>query len=110
MAEWFTRNKRVVTYEWVIPAAEPWGACWNQVQQALDAARQSWIDRHPTQVRIAAQDDRCVTVPDDAVRVRVSDEEIVVFYTVEDHGSDSVRGLASVPSGRTFEAGVDSRD
>jgi hypothetical protein len=117
MADWFKRSKAVTTHEWVIPATEPWGACWNQVQQALDAARENWITMHPAEARIAAQDDRCITVPDDAVRVKVSDNEIIVFWEQQlKEGTHSIlvgRSGSFKPtstSARTFTASIGGDD
>lgn len=115
MADWFKRERVMRTHEWVIPAADPWGACWNQVQQAMDAAREHWIAMHPNEVRIAAQDDRCVSVPDSAVRVRVADDEIIVFW--EEQLKDGTHSIVVGKTGsfkpvgttaRTFAAGMDT--
>lgn len=76
MADWYTRTKHRTIHEWVVPAAEPWGACWNQVQQAIDQAGESWKAKNPDTAAY-------VGVPDSEVRVRCEDDKIVVFYEEE---------------------------
>lgn len=97
MTSVYKRTKVTETHEWVVPADGPWGACWNEVQLALDQAREHWITAHPNEVRIAAQDDRCVSVPDSAVRVKVADDEIIVFWEGEVKDGPRI-------TGRTFTA------
>jgi hypothetical protein len=78
MADWFTRTKTTRTREWVVPAQEPYGACWNQVQQALDAALHAWLEKHPGTAFAA--------VPDNAVRVKVTDDEVIICFDEETTG------------------------
>lgn len=80
MSDIFTRSSTTTVREWVVPTREPWGACWNQVQLAIDQACEAWLIANKDQVMITAQDDRCLSVPDNAVRVKVGDDEIVVFF------------------------------
>lgn len=80
MTSVYKRTNVVMTHEWIVPTNAPWGACWNEVELALKQAREKWLERNETTARIAAQDDRCVSVPDSAVRVKVGDDEIVVFF------------------------------
>ena len=69
MADWSRRERTIRVVEYVVPAAEPWGACWNQVQQALNAAIShlrpvgTGPDWEPS---------------DDAIRIHVGDGEIVL--------------------------------
>ena len=80
MTSVYKRTNVVMTHEWVVPTHAPWGACWNEVELALRQAREKWIERNAELVRINAQDDRCVSVPDNAIRVKVGDDEVVVFF------------------------------
>lgn len=107
MTDWYKRNRVVMTHEWVIPADEPWGANWNQVQQAMDAAREHWIAMHPMETRIAAQDDRCITVPDNEVRVRVRDDEIIVCW--EEQLKEGTHSIVVGKSGSFLRGGTASR-
>jgi hypothetical protein len=107
MTDWFKRNKVVMTHEWVIPTNPPWGANWTEVQQAMDAAREHWISMHPEETRIAAQDDRCIIVPDTAVRVKVGDDEVIVFY--EDRLKEGTHSLVVGKSGSFNPAGTAAR-
>lgn len=70
MADW-SRSERVVkTVEYTVPASEPWGACWSQVQQALDAAFRDYAElyeRNPS---------------DDAITAHVTDDAIIFRFTV----------------------------
>lgn len=70
MANW-SRSERVVrTVVYTIPASEPWGACWTEVDQAMEAALQDYsrrYGRHPA---------------DDAIRVHAGDGVITVVFEV----------------------------
>ena len=58
------------TVEYRVPAAEPWGACWNQVNQALSKARDEYcaaLNKWPA---------------DDAIRVHVTDEAVVISFVL----------------------------
>jgi len=107
MTDWFKRNKVVMTHEWVVPASEPWGANWTEVQQAMDAAREHWISMHPEETRIAAQGNRRVTVPDTAVRVKVGDDEVIVFW--EERLKEGTHSLVVGKSGSFKPAGTAAR-
>jgi hypothetical protein len=82
MTDWFTRTKRQVTHQWVVPTNEPWGACHNEVLQAIEQAHQHWLANPANQFRIraSAQDDRCVSIPDGAIRIKCEDDAIVIAY------------------------------
>jgi hypothetical protein len=65
---WTRREKTVTTIEYAVPADEPRGACWNQVQQALNAAVR---EHSPWKNPVPA---------DDAIRVHARDDEIVISF------------------------------
>lgn len=68
----FSRSEKVTrTVEYTVPASEPWGANWNQVQQALNAAVREWELTHRS---------GNPEPPDNAVRVHVRDDEIVISF------------------------------
>lgn len=70
MATWSRAEKTTRTVEYTVPANEPWGATWNQVQQALSAAVTEWETRHEHKMH------------DDSVRVHTRDDEIVITFEV----------------------------
>jgi hypothetical protein len=71
VATWERRERTVHVTEYVVPADEPWGACWNQLQQAINAAI---ADLRPFRLPI----DEHWEPADDAIRVHVGDGEIVL--------------------------------
>ncbi|MBD0743530.1 hypothetical protein [Streptomyces sp. CBMA152] len=73
-----THTVRTVTstrYEWIVPAAEPWGAAGAEVAKAWTAADMAYRERHGL-----AGDQ---PLADDALRFKVTDAEIVISFTVE---------------------------
>lgn len=75
MTDWTRAERTRVTVEYEVPAKEPWGACWNQVQQALDVAREEYFHdykRGPA---------------DDAIRVHVTDNAILIVFEKKDEVS-----------------------
>lgn len=62
--------KTTKTVEYTVPANPPWGAAWNQVQQALSLAVAEWEAAHEHEIY------------DDSVRVHVRDDEIVISFEV----------------------------
>lgn len=75
MATWSRTERTRETVEYSVPTG-PWGACWNQVQQAIDAAKGE----------VSRGMDRSGTVSDDAIRVHARDDEIVISFD-RPHGS-----------------------
>lgn len=73
MADWGRGGRVTHTVEYTIPAREPWGACWNQVQQAVDAAIAEYCRVHGLNGEPA----------DDAVRVHVTDDSVVISFEVK---------------------------
>jgi hypothetical protein len=68
MADWTRAERTRVTVEYEVPAKEPWGACWNQVQQALDVAREEYFHNYEH------------GPADDAISVHVTDDAIKVIF------------------------------
>lgn len=70
MSTWSRMERTHETVEYSVPTGA-WGACWNQVQQAIDAAV----------VEIVRSMDKKGAVPsDDAIRVHARDDEIVITF------------------------------
>lgn len=72
-------SSRIITSarrEWIIPAAEPWGAAAAEVGKAWSAADQAYREAHG----LSAD----VPLADDALRFRVTDGEIVISFTTEE--------------------------
>lgn len=76
MATWSRRERTIRYVEWVVPADLAWGACWNQVSNALDKA----LDEYRRHNHLTARD----LVPDDAIRVFPGDEEIVIRFEIKE--------------------------
>jgi hypothetical protein len=76
MATYTTRTIASTRSEWIVPAAEPWGAAGAEVGKAWAAAEQAyWKARDLPAVG---------SLPDDALRFHVRDGEIVISFTVEE--------------------------
>ena len=68
MADWTRAEVTRTEVHYEVPTREPWGACWNQVLQALEAARLEYF--------------RTYSKPpaDDAIRVHVTDDSILIVF------------------------------
>ncbi|GGY29825.1 hypothetical protein GCM10010363_07880 [Streptomyces omiyaensis] len=75
MTTWTTRTTVSTRHEWEVPAREPWGADFGQVESATTAAL-----RHYRRHYGLGDND---TVPDDALRFKVTDEAIVISFTID---------------------------
>lgn len=73
MATWTTRERIFRTKEWIVPAAEPWGATHDQVMQAINLARSEVI-----------RSGERVDISDAEVRVHARDDEIIIVIVLED--------------------------
>lgn len=69
MSTWSRTERTRDTIDYRVPTG-PWGACWNQVQQAINAAI----------AEIGRSMDKGATPSDDAIRVHARDDEIVVSF------------------------------
>lgn len=74
MADFERRERTVTTVEYVIPAG-PLGACWNQVQQAIDAAIREWRREEGVGLQRIP--------PDNVIRVFAHADEIIVSFEKE---------------------------
>jgi hypothetical protein len=71
-SETITRTIR----RWIIPAAEPWGACIGDISAAsADACR---VYREVRGLPVSEQ------LPDDALRFHIGDDEIVISFETEE--------------------------
>lgn len=62
--------------EWIVPAAQPWGAAHAELYKALAAAERSYREAY------SVPDN--VSLLDDALRVTTTEDEVVISYTVEE--------------------------
>jgi hypothetical protein len=77
MADWYRSKQTVITIQYHIPVDEAWGANWNQVQVALNAAVREWHEIHPEYPGKEP--------PDSAIRFRVNDDEIIIGFQGNDN-------------------------
>ncbi|MEU1071882.1 MULTISPECIES: hypothetical protein [unclassified Streptomyces] len=75
MATYTSRTITSTRREWIVPAAEPWGAFLGDVRAALNAAAAEYQRQHGLT--------ESVSLADDALRFKVTDDEIVISFTVE---------------------------
>lgn len=74
MTTWSREEVTTVRTQWVVPA-DLFGACWNQVQQAIDMAIR--------ELREQGGHDEAWVPSDDAIRILPRDEDVIVFYDRE---------------------------
>lgn len=72
MSTVYRRERKTVHIEYVVPAREPWGACWVEVYKAVAAAI--------SELRADGLLGETQEPSDDRIRMRVEDEAIVVYY------------------------------
>lgn len=75
MATYTSRTVTSTRHEWIVPAAEPWGACLGDLRSALATAGVAYREAHglPDEAPLA----------DDTLRFRAHDDEIVISFTTE---------------------------
>jgi hypothetical protein len=102
VSTWSRTERSRDTVEYSVPTG-PWGACWNQVQQAIDAAI----------AEIGRSMDKGATPSDDAIRVHARDDEIVVSFE-RPHGpcvsvvaTDAVAGVVDTGADPEFRTHLD---
>lgn len=83
MPNWTREERTVTTIEYKVPAPEPWGACWDDVQQALNAVIQEYRQRYST------PSTNPLSPPyrepsSDSIRVHVTDDTIVFSFVTSD--------------------------
>lgn len=76
MATWSRRERVTRRIEFPVPADEPWGACWNQVFGAVNAAI--------AELRASGRLGEMEEPSDDAIRVLAGDDEIVIYYEIRE--------------------------
>ncbi|MFD9564403.1 hypothetical protein [Streptomyces sp. NPDC059994] len=76
MATYTTRTVTSTRWEWIVPAAEPWGAAAAEVGKAWAAADLAYREQ-----RGIAEGE---PLSDDALRFTVADDAIVIGFTVEE--------------------------
>lgn len=76
MATYTWRTITSTRREWVVPAAQPWGACLGDLRSAIAPASMAYREQHGL--------NETVTLPDDALRFHPMDDEIVISFTVEE--------------------------
>jgi hypothetical protein len=64
---------------WIIPAAEPWGACIGDINAAAAVACRAYREAHGL-----AEGAR---IPDDGLRFHIGDEAIVISFETEEPSS-----------------------
>ncbi|MFD9256964.1 hypothetical protein [Streptomyces sp. NPDC059538] len=74
MATYTSRTVTSTRREWIVPAAQPWGAAAEEVEKAWQAADHAYREIHGL---------RDVPTPGSALRFHVGDEEIIISFTVE---------------------------
>jgi hypothetical protein len=75
MATYTSRTVTTVRREWIVPAANPWGACIGDINAACAAACRAYREE-----RGLAEGE---PIADDALRFHVGDEEIVISFETE---------------------------
>jgi hypothetical protein len=76
MATWTWRTVTSTRREWIIPAAQPWGACLGDLRGAIAAASVAYLEHHGLPENAA--------LADDALRFEPRDAEIVISFTTEE--------------------------
>ncbi|KOT57074.1 MULTISPECIES: hypothetical protein [Streptomyces] len=76
MATFTTREVVTRRKEWIVPAGQPWGATWEEVDKAVAAAWAAYRERHGW-----LED---APMPGDFARFYPRDEDIVIVVTFED--------------------------
>lgn len=75
MATFTTETVTRTIHRWIVPAAEPWGACIGDINTACAVACRAYREAHglPEGASLA----------DDALRFKVTDEAIVISFETE---------------------------
>lgn len=75
MATYSTREVVTRRREWIVPAGQPWGADYGEMEKALGAAAAFYREQHGLEAG--------ASVPGDFARFFPHDEDIVIAVTVE---------------------------
>lgn len=76
MADYTTRTVVSTRREWIVPAAEPWGAAWEEIAKAASAAWAAYREHHGLP--------KDAPMPGDFARVHLRDDELVIAFTTEE--------------------------
>lgn len=76
MATFTTETVTRTIHRWIVPAAEPWGACIGDINAACAVACRAYRE-----ARGLAEGE---AIPDDALRFKVGDEAIVISFETEE--------------------------
>ena len=76
MADFTTETVTRTIHRWIIPAAEPWGAPAAEIGKAWAVAERAYREHH------GIPDEQ--PLHDDALRFRVTDDEIVISFETEE--------------------------
>ncbi|MET7788104.1 hypothetical protein ABZS93_16045 [Streptomyces sp900116325] len=76
MASFTARTITSTRREWIVPAAEPWGACIGDINDASVVACRAYREAHGVP--------EGKSLPDDALRFRIADDAIVISFTTEE--------------------------
>ncbi|WP_052189870.1 hypothetical protein [Streptomyces sp. NRRL S-1824] len=76
MATFTARTITSTRREWIVPAAEPWGAPAAEVGKAWAVAELAYREQHSLPAEQALHDD--------ALRFKVTDDAIVISFTTEE--------------------------
>ena len=82
MPAWMRREHVVTTVEYEVPAPEPWGATWDDVQTAITAAIGEYNRRYHNNPSYHE------APSSDSIRVHVADDKIVISFVVNDFPVD----------------------
>lgn len=75
MATYSTREVVTRRREWIVPASQPWGAAWEELDKAVAAAAAFYRQQYGL--------DEGASVPGNFARIFPVDEDIVIAVTVE---------------------------
>lgn len=73
MSDWKRNEKTSTVVQYIVPADDKWGACWNEVQQALSKATDDWQEYYNGDMP-----------SDDSIRVFPRDDAIVIEFDKPD--------------------------
>lgn len=74
MATYSRREVHTTRVEFLVPAAEPYGACWVEVYKAVSAAI--------AEMRASGRLGPGQEPSDDAIQIRPGDDEVIVSYDI----------------------------
>lgn len=75
MTTFTTRTVSSLRPEWIVPAAEPWGATHAEIAKALVQADRAYREHHGISEE--------VMIPDDALTFHARDDQVIISFAVE---------------------------